>query len=208
MKKFIAIFFLLLGLVIGGGGVHYWYAFTGQRVARATQQKFAAVEQLKASAKLVTTEVIVKKMAVYDSAASEPLTISDPRSWRIGERMCVIPVEVTLKYGFDLSDLDIGKIKTYPEAAAVSLSLPPPRLLDSGYALLTDKEAYCYASTFAGNAGHRLQEQIRKEAYQAVLNDDILNIVRKNVEDNGRTLFKSILKSLGYKEAVVVINHE
>lgn len=210
MKKYLLLLGLFIGLIIGAGvasPLAYNYGLTVRQKA-AARQRHQVVEQLKQSANLVTTEVLVKKMAVYDSSSSESVSIVNPVSWRIGERMCVIPVEVTLKYGFDLTGLSAKNFTVSSDGLFLEVELPAPRLLDSGYSLLEDKSAYCYASSWGQSAGHKLREQIRQEAYQTVLKDDILKAVHHDVVQNGQLVFQSLLKSLGYQYVTVVVNNE
>ena len=57
------------------------------------------LSRIKQKADLVTTEVKVRKLAIYDSSKHEKFELKDPRTWKYGERKCIVPVDVTIKYG-------------------------------------------------------------------------------------------------------------
>ncbi len=163
------------------------------------------VAKLRESADLVTSEVRVRKLGLYDSKASEPLSITNPASWKMGQRLCVIPVDVTLKYGFNLPRLSQEDVKISPDNKMIEVTLPAPELIDHGYGLEIGDEAMCAASLLAGQAGHELKEKVRFAAYQAVLKEDILAVVGGEVRKNGQLFFESLLKSLGYEQVLVVV---
>jgi len=88
---------------------------------------------IKNEADLVTTEVTIQKLALYDSSKSERFSITDPNTWKFGERKCIIPVEVKVKYGYDLQQLSVEDVKVADDSTAVYVMLPKPKVIDSGY---------------------------------------------------------------------------
>ena len=91
------------------------------------------LSRIRQKADLVTTEVRVRKLAIYDSSKHEKFELKDPRTWKYGERKCIVPVDVTIKYGYDLRDLTIDDVKLTDDSTAVVILLPEPKVIDSGY---------------------------------------------------------------------------
>src|SRR5574344_1641238 len=42
-------------------------------------------------ADIVTTELTIRKIAYYDSSLHEHISITDPSTWKYGERKCMVP---------------------------------------------------------------------------------------------------------------------
>ena len=55
--------------------------------------------------------------------------------------------------------------------------------------------------------GHELVEEIRHKAYEAVLAEDLTELVGTDIERNTQTLLTTLLQSLGYEHVVVEISH-
>ena len=51
-------------------------------------------------AQLATTEVKLRRMGIYDSDTK--IATVNPASWKLGRRACIMPVDITIKYGIDL----------------------------------------------------------------------------------------------------------
>lgn len=156
-------------------------------------------------ADIVTTEVKVRKMAIYDTSKSEKkLDITNPNTWKIGDRVCIIPVDVTIKYGYDLTEMSIDNIKISDDSTAVALFLPEPKVIDSGYDAIIDNESIVSFSTgLRDEVGHEVQEEVRRKAYEAVLKENLISEVKPEIEKNARILFQNILKSLGWNDTKI-----
>ena len=208
MKKILAIISFILGLLVGTfalGPFTYSYMVRQKALKKKALEPSQIVAKLRESADLVTTEVTVRKLGLYDSKESEPLSLTSPASWKLGQRLCVIPVEVTLKYGFNMLGLTQKDIKISIANKEIEVSLPPPELIDHGYGLALSKEAMCAGSPLASEVGHELKEKVRFAAYEAVLKENILAEVGGEVRRNGQLFFESLLKSLGYERVSVVV---
>lgn len=169
----------------------------------------AILSDIQQRADLVTTEVTVRKLAIYDSSQHEQLELTDPRTWKYGERKCVVPVEVTIKYGYDLSQLDVDDVKLTDDSTAVVVLLPPVKVIDSGYQTrVKDNEVVRMSSGLRDPIGHEEVEQMRKKAYEAVMKEDYTPMIAKDLENNARTLFTSIVKSLGLQNTEVVVHRK
>ncbi|MCR5314096.1 MAG: DUF4230 domain-containing protein [Bacteroidaceae bacterium] len=157
------------------------------------------LSQLRQSADLATTEVTIRKIAIYDSNKNERFSWTSPSTWKYGERKCIIPVEVKIKYGYDLRELQLDDIKLTDDSTAVIVYLPKPKIIDAGYNAEIDRASVTSISTgLRDKIGHQLEEEIRRKGYEAVLKEDLSGIIGKDIEQNAKTLFESIIKSLGW----------
>lgn len=166
------------------------------------------LSRLQKSADLVTTEVKIRKVAIYDSSKSEKFAWKDPSTWKYGDKKCVIPVEVTIKYGYDLSELTNDKIKLTDDSTAVIVILPKPKIIDAGYNAKIDEGSIISISTgLRSKIGHELQEEIRRKGYESILKEDFSSVIDKDIENNAKTIYESLIKSLGWKNVQIITTH-
>ena len=52
---------------------------------------------LQEQSQIASTEVTIRKMGIYDSETH--IATLNPSKWKLGKRLCVIPVDVTIRYG-------------------------------------------------------------------------------------------------------------
>lgn len=169
----------------------------------------AVLSALQQSADLVTTELTVRKMAVYDTSKSEPFRWRDPRTWKYGDQMCIVPVEVHIRYGFDLRAMRVEDIRVSADSGTVVIRLPKPKIIDAGYNTYIDEGSVVKMSTgLRSEVGHAIEEEIRRKGYEAVLAQDLTPVVGEEVTQNAQTLFTSIVKALGWKQVVVEIKEK
>ena len=57
---------------------------------KALPEKSEILGVLQAQSQIATTEVTIRKMGIYDSETQ--LTSLNPTKWKLGKRLCVIPV--------------------------------------------------------------------------------------------------------------------
>ena len=169
----------------------------------------AILSEIKQRADLVTTEVRVRKLAIYDSSNHEKFELTDPRTWKYGERKCVVPVDVTIKYGYDLRDLTIDDVKLTDDSTAVVVLLPRPKVVDSGYEAKVEEERIVRMSSgMRDPISHEEMDKMMEAAYRAVMKEDYTELIDKDIEHNAKTLFVSIVKGLGMKNVDVVIRRK
>lgn len=169
----------------------------------------AIVADIQQRADLVTTEVRVRKLAIYDSNQHERLQLTDPRTWKYGERKCVVPVEVNIKYGYDLSQVGVDDVKLTDDSTAVVILLPPVKVIDSGYQTqVHEQEVVKMSSGLRDPIGHEEVEKMMKQAYETVMKEDYTPLIANDLENNARTLFTSLVKSLGLPNTEVVIHRK
>lgn len=166
---------------------------------------------LKEETDLVTTEVKISKLAIYDTSKSEHFRFTDISTWKYGDRKCIIPVEITVKYGYNLKELSVNDVKISDDSTSVYVMLPKPKIIDSGYNLYYDRKQVVAISTgLRSSIGHETEEELRKKAYDQVIKkgDDIKRNVKSDIEKNAVTLVESMVKSLGFKDVTVVTKNK
>ena len=156
-------------------------------------------------ADLVVTEVKIRKIAYYDSDATENIVLADPTTWRIGSRVAIVPVDIWLRYGYDLRELTLDAVRIDDERHAVEVRLPEPRVVDSGYAAeVNADEVVSIATGLRNPVGHETIEMIRKEAYEEVMQQDFTELVGKEVRYNAENVLGSIVRSLGFDHVTII----
>lgn len=178
---------------------------------RETKPKMESVilSSIKQQANLVTTEVRVRKLAIYDSSQHEQFELKDPKTWKYGERKCIVPVDVTIKYGYDLRELTIDDVKLTDDSTAVIILLPKPKVIDSGYeAKVEEKAVVRMSSGLRDPISHEEVEQLMRQAYQAVLKQDFTKMVNTDIENNARVVFEGIVRGLGMKNVDVIVHRK
>ena len=165
--------------------------------------------QIKQKADLVTTEVKVRKLAIYDSSKHEKFELKDPRTWKYGERKCIVPVDVTIKYGYDLRDLTTDDVKLTDDSTAIVILLPEPKVIDSGYEAKVEEGAIVRMSSgMRDKISHEEVDRLMEMTYQAVMKEDFSEMVGKDIENNAKVVFESIVKSVGMKNVEVIVHRK
>lgn len=164
------------------------------------------LSSIKQKADLVTTEVKVRKLAIYDSSRHEKFEIKDPRTWKYGERKCIVPVDVTIKYGYDLRDLTIDDVKLTDDSTAVVILLPEPKVIDSGYeAKVEEGQVVRMSSGLRDKISHEEVEELMVKTYEAVMKQDFTVMVNRDIEHNAKVVFEGIVKGLGMKNVDIIV---
>ena len=154
---------------------------------------------IKQEADLVVTEVTIRKVAYYDSSLHEHISITDPSTWKYGDRKCIVPVEVKIKYGYDLRDLTLENVKVNDSLRILEVTLPQPKIIDSGYEASVDYDkVVCISTGLRDQVGHETIENIRTQAYKAVMKEDFQELVGHEIRNNAQTLLNSLAVSLGF----------
>lgn len=167
------------------------------------------LSRIKQKADLVTTEVRVRKLAIYDSSKHEKFELKDPRTWKYGERKCIVPVDVTIKYGYDLRDLTVDDVKLTDDSTAVVILLPEPKVIDSGYEAKVEEDAVVRMSSgFRDKIGHEEVDKLMEQTYRAVMEQDFSGMVSQDIENNAKVVFEGIVKGLGMKNVDVIVHRK
>jgi len=176
------------------------YAYTnisgGPRGSRYSKDDI--LNLLQQQAMIATTEVEVKKLGEYNTAKSEEkFSLSDPQTWKWGERVCIVPVELTLKYGIDLTKLTRDDIDI--EDGTVTIYLPQPTIVDSEYRdEIKPNEIFSMTTGAREVIAHEEQEAIAEQTFRSVVNDkQITESLAEDIRRNTRQVFSSIIRSMG-----------
>lgn len=163
--------------------------------------KNVIISELKQNADIATTEVKIKKIVIYDSSKSEHFEWLSPSTWKYGERKCIIPIEVTVTYGYDLRDISIDDVKISDDSSEVAIFLPKPKIINAGYNLMIKEGSAVNITTgMRSEIGHELEEEVRKKGYDAVMQEDLSALVGYDIENNAKTLIENMVKQLGWDE--------
>ena len=109
-----------------------------------------------------------------------------------------------IKYGYDLSELTLDNIQLTDDSTAVVVILPKPKIIDAGYNAEIDRASVTSISTgLRDKIGHQLEEEIRRKGYEAVLKEDLSGAIGKDIENNVKSIFESLIKSLGWENVQV-----
>lgn len=126
-------------------------------------------------------------------------------TWKYGDRKCIVPVEVHIKYGYDLRELEIDDIKLTDDSTAVIVKLPKAKIIDAGYNAEIEEGSVVSISTgLRSSIGHELEEEIRRKGYESIMKEDLTKIVGNDIERNARTLLEAMLKGMGFETATII----
>lgn len=158
-------------------------------------------------ANLVATELTIRKIAYYDSSMHEHISFSDPSTWKFGERKCIAPVEIKIKYGYDLRKLTLDNVKVNDSLRVIEVTLPEPKIIDSKFNNEIDySKVVCIATGLRDEVGHETIESIRQQAYEAVMKEDFQELVGTEIRHNAQTLLTSLAISMGFDGCTIKTN--
>lgn len=181
----------------------------GKEEGEVPKMESVILSGIKQKADLVTTEVRVRKLAIYDSSKHEKFELKDPSTWKYGERKCIVPVDVTIKYGYDLRGLTTDDVKLTDDSTAVVILLPEAKVIDAGYeAKVDEKSVVRMSSGLRDKISHEEVDRLMEKTYRAVMEEDFTEIVGKDIEHNAQVVFASIVKSLGMENVEVIVHRK
>lgn len=152
---------------------------------------------LQAQSQIATTEVTIRKMGVYDSETQ--ISSLNPSKWKLGKRLAVIPVDVTIRYGIDLNELKESDI-TFIGKDSVQIRLPKPKIIDKSFNPITNPNEIVTLSTgLRDKVGETTIQQIKNMAFEEVINQDkeFQAKLSDELSHNTETVFTSLLTAIG-----------
>lgn len=180
-----------------------WLLNRGSEVQQPTPATILST--IKQEADLVVTEVTIRKIAYYDSSLHEHVSITDPSTWKYGDRKCIVPVEVKIKYGYDLREMTLKNVKVNDSLHIIEVTLPEAKIIDSGYDSNVDYDkVVCISTGLRDDVGHETIERIRTQAYEAVMKEDFQELVGHEIRNNAQTLLNSLALSLGFEGCTII----
>lgn len=180
-----------------------WLLNRGSGVQQPTPATILST--IKQEADLVVTEVTIRKIAYYDSSLHEHVSITDPSTWKYGDRKCIVPVEIKIKYGYDLREMTLENVKVNDSLHIIEVTLPEAKIIDSGYDSNVDyDQVVCISTGLRDEVGHETIEKIRTQAYEAVMKEDFQELVGHEIRNNAQTLLNSLALSLGFEGCTII----
>ena len=180
-----------------------WFLNKGSGVQQPTPATILST--IKQEADLVVTEVTIRKIAYYDSSLHEHVSITDPSTWKYGDRKCIVPVEIKIKYGYDLREMTLKNVKVNDSLHIIEVTLPEAKIIDSGYDSNVDYDkVVCISTGLRDDVGHETIEKIRTQAYEAVMKEDFQELVGHEIRNNAQTLLNSLALSLGFEGCTII----
>ncbi len=155
------------------------------------------VGMLQAQSQIATTEVTIRKMGIYDSETN--IATLNPAKWKLGRRLAVIPVDVTIRYGIDLNKLKDSDIE-FLSGDSVRITLPKPKIIDKFYNPVTNQDEIVTLSTgLRDKVGESTIQQIKSMAFDEVVNQDkeLQAQLADELTHNTETVFTSLLTAIG-----------
>ena len=155
------------------------------------------VGMLQEQSQLASTEVTIRKMGVYNSETQ--LVTLNPSKWKLGNRLCVIPVDVKIRYGINLDELSEKDIQIIGNDT-VEIRLPKAKIIDKSFVPYTNKDEIVVISTgLRDNVGETTIQKIKTMAFEEVIKQDkdIQKQLSKQLTHNTETVFTSMLEAIG-----------
>ncbi len=149
-------------------------------------------------AKLATTEVKIRRMGIYDSDTR--LATINPTNWKIGRRACIMPVDITIKYGIDMRRMTTGNVNL-DSMGTVRITLPQPEVIDYDVEMRTDRhELVTMSGWLRDEVGEQTMQAIKNKVVSEVLADTTLFAsLRNEIQSNTRSIFGSMLQQMNLK---------
>lgn len=152
---------------------------------------------LQAQSQIATTEVTIRKMGIYDSETQ--ITSLNPAKWKLGKRLCVIPVDVTIRYGIDLDEMTESDL-TFIGKDSIQVRLPKPKIIDKSYDPVTNQQEIVTLSTgLRDKVGETTIQQIKAMAFEDVVEEDkdLQAQLAEELTHNTESVFTSLLEAVG-----------
>ena len=168
-----------------------------KKVEKLLPEKSELIGMLQAQSQIASTEVTIRKMGIYDSETQ--ITTLNPAKWKLGKRLCVIPVDVTIRYGIDLNELKESDLQFISDDT-LQIRLPQPKIIDKSYNPVTNtEEIVTLATGLRDKVGETTIQQIKTMAFEEVVNQDkdLQSQLADELTHNTEAVFASLLNAIG-----------
>jgi len=157
---------------------------------------------MQGKAQIASTQVELRRMGIYDSDTK--IVSLNPTNWRLGRRTCVVPVDMTIKYGIDLRQMKESDIEL-DTGNVVRIRLPKATIIDYSTEQRTNHRDIITISTLArSEVGEQTIQAIKNRVSQEVLADTtIFRDLAVEIEGNTKAVFRSMLSSMGLRAEFV-----
>ena len=168
-----------------------------KKMEKPLPDKAAILGVMQEQSQIATTEVTIRKMAIYDSETQ--FASLNPAKWKLGKRVCVVPVDVTIRYGIDLMELKESDLQFIGDDT-LQIRLPKPKIIDQSYNPVTNQDEIVTLSTgLRDKVGETTIQQIKNMAFDQVVSQD-LNFQKQlagELTHNTEAVFTSLLEAIG-----------
>jgi len=167
-----------------------------QQLAALHKSKSEILGVFQGRAQIATTEVQLRRIGVYDSDTE--FSSLDPSKWKLGKRTCIVPVDMTIKYGIDLRKMKESDIQI-DSAGTVKIRLPKPEIIEHNFDLRTNRDDIIAISTLTrADVGEQTVQKVKMKVVEEVLADTTLfDKLAVEIEHNTQTVFRSMLRGMG-----------
>ena len=139
------------------------------------------------------------KIYRISSNSETQITTLNPTKWKLGKRLCVIPVDVTIRYGIDLNELKESDLQFVGDDS-LQIRLPKPKIIDKSYNPVTNQNEIVTLSTgLRDKVGETTIQQIKAMAFEEVVNQDqdLQAQLADELTHNTEAVFTSLLNAIG-----------
>ena len=164
---------------------------------RRLPEKSEILGVMQAQSQIATTEVTIRKMGIYDSETQ--IASLNPAKWKLGRRLCVVPVDVTIRYGIDLSEMKESDLEFVGEDS-IRIKLPKPKIIDKSFNPVTNQSEIVTLSTgLRDEVGETTIQQIKNMAFEEVVSQDkdFQKQLAAELTHNTEAVFTSLLEAVG-----------
>jgi len=172
-----------------------------------TDPRGEIVGKLQNSADLVTTEMQIRTIAEFSQEGGN--FNFNPSTWdihRIGRVDVVLPVNITIKYGYDLSNMSADNVKVDDKTSEVWVYLPEPKILESSYdANICQDSLFIITTGFRKRPTNAQIANCMKQVYDSTVTTFSKTKNAEMVERNAQKVFENILKKVNGKNQTVHI---
>ena len=167
-----------------------------QQLAALHKSKSEILGVFQGRAQIATTDVQLRRIGVYDSDTE--FSSLDPSKWKLGKRTCIVPVDMTIKYGIDLRKMKESDIQI-DSAGTVKIRLPKPEIIEHNFDLRTNRDDIIAISTLTrAEVGEQTVQKVKMKVVEEVLADTTLfDKLAVEIEHNTQTVFRSMLRGMG-----------
>ena len=190
-----AICLCVVGIVLA----NVWFRKSNaeRQLAEANKSRSEILGAFQKSARVATTEVKLKRIAVYDSDTD--FSGFNPANWKVGRRACILPVEMTVKYGIDLNKMKVDDI-IIDSARVVKVRLPKPEVISYDVdPRINRDDVVTITSLLRADVGEPTLRRVKEKCVEEMRADTtVFSKLSADIEGNTRRVMGAIVRGMGY----------
>ena len=191
----LAICLCVVGIVLAN--VWFRKSDAERQLAEANKSRSEILGAFQKSARVATTEVKLKRIAVYDSDTD--FSGFNPANWKVGRRACILPVEMAVKYGIDLNKMKVDDI-IIDSARVVKVRLPKPEVISYDVdPRINRDEVVTITSLLRADVGEPTLRRVKEKCVEEMRADTtVFSKLSADIEGNTRRVMGAIVRGMGY----------